>query len=1481
MDFIAITGFLSSIVTIEEGGRAWFPIIRKFLAKRKINLRNWDSDDALVQYMLDAFKSDEMSEYREHEFSAKEIEEIGEVFLKQERFRGISYEDGKEIKAYIADILNRYNEYTQSQMSPGERVILDKVDQEAGEIKELLKNPAHGAIFEKFAHVVDECKNIDIKNIESLIKDEYEIDRSGEVEYIKKSSGRFICILGHAGYGKSVLAKKLVENEDYVLYTRADRLIRFNDIDEIWGCDLRNVIQEPDIAELYLFIDALEYIADCDDQSGMHILERLYYFAEQHAKVYILTTCRTVDKNAFIKLFSNYGVKGYVLSGLSTDEISKLNEKYSIISKLSEKKEYRRLLESPFYINLIVSNISDIQGDINEYEIRERVWQEVICMKKSAGGYGISSKDIRDCVINIALKRAQEYVLGVLCDEFNENVIKALVSEGVLEEKNGRVRLKYDIYEDICFEHIIDGYYADSKGNKEVFFHRLETIGRSVYRRFQIWISNKLLIEQIKDKLLHDLAFDDGAPKKWRNQTYIGITKSDYSSVFFKSYFDDLIYKHRFAEFVRIINLYSFDISTELFGEIFNDVKVTPNGVARGSVIKLLDDNAVGVSELSPESILKLCIDYSLQMDDDADARRSAVGLIEGYIDRVENPIPLYHIRYRLADVDGEWNRTILYNLKSDLYNEDRTKRRSAEKTIDDILRRPEDKQVRLFSKEICDLADAYWRLPEREGDDRFSFVLGFSSGIEGVETYGLSRNADYHSHNTKWFDYSFLLKVLSVDFETGFSWCIDFINYAIDKYAASSDNDLFEVHIYYHEDGIERTYFGSHRLWLAGVDEQTIPTIIGDILYTLKTFLISDFTREINAGNKEYERIYYVRDRIYKESHNVGLLQIIEEIGLHFSIELKGYAIDLCSSLELLFLDDRRQALYDNSPLRDLLKNQVLQAVNMPFLNQKRYNLDKKCGMGLQEYAIRTQFYYDDLKQQCYDICDYLYKYASQQNYSDDDLKLSLLHIEKMDLRKYDVIDRGDGAFEIHGKHDEETFSFGERGNDSTSDRDTEQTQKEIDKVKKSINDLQEEYNTAKKTLEMLKDKGLSVAQRDELCRNWADGLNRLFSNGTFPSDNKDVDVLFNQLDEDIFDDTKELIASFIIRCLGYNDNNGIITNIAYSVQKFLEKNQNWALKVFYAQLYIAEKGGADIEQSARKYIVGDDAYDFDDVDIASFDLPLLCDVSICGLSIENEQYANVMDYILSSYEKLADRESKYRRYDYSLQVKVATGFRRELINSNKAVDLLIYKLVYFDSKGMNDDIQALFQDIFFHMSAIYFDGQTDRLVRLKIEERLGYIGEKITTIGNHQAEDILYKALILHMPRYSGDWSGANIKAEYSYEDKMFLGKQFSQYGKYDPASMLRTIYNFHIEKLVPEILPSINTALSDVSEEDMKMVAVDSDATFVLERIICYAFLNCSKEIKWRVEYADAFEDILELMVKWENPKAAVILDEFRLH
>ena len=513
-----------------------------------------------------------------------------------------------------------------------------------------------------------ELSNSGLKNIEGLINGEYEIDRNEFLEKITKDNERYISIQGGAGSGKSVLCKKYVENEKLVLYARAERFLEESHIDDIWGCCIQDVLECINGKKLIFFIDALEFIADCAE-TKFELLQYLYDMAAEYQNVYIVTSCRTSDKNAFIKLETNFSIKIYEVGDITEDELALLMKQYPIIHKMYKTNSYVDLLKSPFYINLIVSNSMDIDNIGDENSLREYIWKNIICLEEKSRMYGILSNKVIETVEKIVFERARKFMLGIHKDDIDRDMMHALLSEGVIAQQGDYIRLKYDIFEDICFEHYFDKAFDLCKGKYKTFYDEIENLGRCVYRRYQIWISNKMFIQVNRDKFLYSLTFSDEIPQSWKRQTEIGIVKSRFCDNYFEEQGSEILEQGMLFDFVKNINLFAFEGELLHIRQESPQMKLSPIGNGRPCIIRLLKNEEIYKKNIiERDDIVKLCLDYAKQEDKVAVIASDACAMMEYYVEYslqeseqenyykiIDEISSCLESLYRMADNSEEW----------------------------------------------------------------------------------------------------------------------------------------------------------------------------------------------------------------------------------------------------------------------------------------------------------------------------------------------------------------------------------------------------------------------------------------------------------------------------------------------------------------------------------------------------------------------------------------------------------------------------------------------------------------------------------------------------------------------------------------------------------------------------------------------------------------------------------------------------------
>lgn len=1405
-----------------------------------------------------------------------------------------------------------------------------------------------------------ELSNSGLKNIEGLINGEYEIDRNEFLEKITKDNERYISIQGGAGSGKSVLCKKYVENEKLVLYARAERFLEESHIDDIWGCCIQDVLECINGKKLIFFIDALEFIADCAE-TKFELLQYLYDMAAEYQNVYIVTSCRTSDKNAFIKLETNFSIKIYEVGDITEDQLALLMKQYPIIHKMYKTNSYVDLLKSPFYINLIVSNSMDIDNIGDENSLREYIWKNIICLEEKSRMYGILSNKVIETVEKIVFERARKFMLGIHKDDIDRDIMHALLSEGVIAQQGDYIRLKYDIFEDICFEHYFDKAFDLCKGKYKTFYDEIENLGRCVYRRYQIWISNKMFIQVNRDKFLYSLTFSDEIPQSWKRQTEIGIVKSRFCDNYFEEQGSEILEQGMLFDFVKNINLFAFEGELLHIRQESPQMKLSPIGNGRPCIIRLLKNEEIYKKNIiGRDDIVKLCLDYAKQEDKVAVIASDACAMMEYYVEYslqeseqenyykiIDEISSCLEALYRMADNSEEWLKKFFNTLINNYINGNRKSMRKSEDIMEWTLKNAYPALVAGLASELCSIADILW-LRGKVDAEKFDFYRAdrLSKGFE----YGLSEKAEHYNYLYRTvYENAFLWNLFRLNFKVGFHWAIQFINRVILEYATNNPEYVIKIKVKISESNAIKEYWGNGNMWLAGIRDHNVPTLIGDVIFCLKEAIISSL--EICKKDHEFTVAFanYVKETIYSKSNNIVLLTIIESIGMYFENELPGYALDLATSIELVHWDTTRYMLYKKNPTKELLERQILKTMGIPELKD-RYELDKKCDLSIQEYVSHTQIYFDSMVQdKCYGILDYLYSIIK----NDAENAQDYLQIQKMDMRGAKATKITDNIIMLEPQISGEAEKIVLR-------------QEEFNKPKQRLNaaikkcndnmvsgqiDLPSTLDVIKVILELMKDTDMAFQyenllilliasainhqeleneKREKFCTIWINGIEKLFSNGNFLADIALMPVLLNQLENDVAIGIKNKIKKIVLDCLMYKGQHGVIDEMAKYVKRYLANHETLAQAVFNTIIKLSEDqmehqkynanylkvskkdkefifnpnmqpklSGIDRyikdddgncytsreEEIIDRYLLQEESLEIDVFDMSNYDISTICYVANCGLNFTNESFRMVIHEILlcviDIWKYTKRNYNAHEIFDVYQEHEIIELFQREMIqtqdDAKMAIDILFEEIDF--TKFTTDTIE-FYQDIFGNFLCEFFDSYVDSKRRNICKKKILYIEKKVNDIDEEYVRIQLYKSLMLSVTRYcTGDWS--KIKTNYSYVDKQFLNKQFTKYGKYHIKELLRTIYQMHMDELLPEILISIRNSFQNAKSEVNKFKKSIREQEAIVQLIILKSFITYSDKIKQDQELIEAYEDILEILINLNYEQAAVILDEFRIH
>lgn len=1080
-----------------------------------------------------------------------------------------------------------------------QKAIDDIVFQSA--LYELLKRDVEGlyAISEKLLSAFDHSISVGLHNIDTQINHEYEIDRSDLLRKIKNEHGQFNFICGEAGSGKSVICKKLLSDERKVLFVRADVLLKITSIDEIWNLSISNAFRFLKDQKTVVYVDALEYIANSGD-SSKDILQALIYEISKYSNVLFFASCRSCDVGAFLKLIGLYSIKQFSVAVISDKELKLISKKYKIIKDMSVSGKYEELLHSPFYINEIVSRGISLSeaSDVNNF--RNYIWKHCICLVDKAIEMKIPTNEVVNTINHIVIERSKRFSAGVSEEEIDAAILKLLRTNNVVTDRDNLIRLKYDIYEDICFEKLFDKEFAQCNGDYNAFFNSIERIGDGSYRRYQIWISNKLLAKENRDKFLHKLLFGKELSQKWHRNTIIGIVKSPFCMGFFDDYRNDIIEKGMVSEIVELTNCFGF----EMRGFSYNEteslcwLQLSACGYGRSALLKLIFENELYANDsLDSESIIKLCYDYALWAPIHNQSDEYVCSMICNYLDeclikclnkdehRITNKIQsLLVIIYAIPNNAKEWIVSFWEKMKTDYQSEDLSRARIAKDILSWTLENITVDLEKLLHKELFDIAETIWFINSALDKKQFEFYgYGLSDDhLWGIKGVGDDFRSSHHDKNKD----VFFRGIFNWNFRSAFEWSLTIVNRVASEYHHNCPENVSTITLFRPETKTEISYIGSAEMWLAGRAESRIPVLIGDLIYWLKESIIQYLNYCKSDVALFRELTDYIKSQIIENSNNIIPFTIIETIGFEYSDIIPGYANLLASNLELISWDISWNVHNMTSPAKNILMEQLKMAFGLPDL-EGRYPNEKLEFLNIQDYMARSQFSSEGMvRQQCFDVLDYLYTKIDTEDAH------ALLQVQKMDMRnaKYHIEDSfitvepmlSEGPQKIVDDNDSNKYEQEIVSNltnilkDGTNEN-LESILENIDYVKSLMTteaDLVKYENYYVMLLCLaLKCQELSQSQRSLLVLDWTERLEGFITRkSSYIADLKLSFVLFNQADNSLDKDAKRKLKKLLLQCLILSPSDGQISCLNDHATSFLLTNTHLSRCFFNTIIKLAE---------------------------------------------------------------------------------------------------------------------------------------------------------------------------------------------------------------------------------------------------------------------------------------------------------------------
>ena len=228
-----------------------------------------------------------------------------------------------------------------------------------------------------------------------------------------------------------------------------------------------------------------------------------------------------------------------------------------------------------------------------------------------------------------------------------------------------------------------------------------------------------------------------------------------------------------------------------------------------------------------------------------------------------------------------------------------------------------------------------------------------------------------------------------------------------------------------------------------------------------------------------------------------------------------------------------------------------------------------------------------------------------------------------------------------------------------------------------------------------------------------------------------------------------------------------------------------------------------------------------------------------------------------------------------------MADLLKTELLNPERTDIVLELLFSEVDYSCFVSETYEFFEKVLTSYLPRYFDAYNDAAVRREDKKIVEKIDAHIHKIANENARIQFYRVLFLPSPKfYFADWN--TYKTTYSFPEKQFICSFWENYGQQHLNELLTAIYELHIDELLPEALPALNTSFQRAKEASAGLVkkTIYQNNTIINE-IITTAFIKYDDQIKQSEPLSTAFESLLELLIEYNVEIAAVILDEYRIH
>lgn len=752
---------------------------------------------------------------------------------------------------------------------------------------------------------------------------------ANELAEAASSSSQIVLIVGAAGSGKSVLAKRHVrsKSEQHFTFVFAAEEFRAAHIDKVLSdaqiginwISLRSLLSMQ--SEKTFLLEGLERLLESDDRGA---LADLLNSIADDPTLRLVITCRdyhaeTVERSMLRP--SGVAYKRVVVPDLTDDELSEAARILPVLETPLASASLRRLLRNPF----MLAHAAELSWPIDqplpvtERALRERLWSEVVCRE-------LHQRDAlptrrASALTKIALDRARSLRPFVEQSDGDVTAIQALASDNLIvfdSPQRQRVAPAHDVFEDWALIEWLSSEFAKAEKDACTFARARESYP-ALRRAYRKWLYE--LIESDSSaaaEYLASVTLDSTIPDYLRDDTLIAIFQSSVA-VDFLSKFGTTLMEHEARLLCRAIHLVRVACKT------VSPLAPKDAGIARqwhipsGTAWPNLLDFVAGRWDVVPRSVYPLILGFledwangvSWQIPYPAGAE--SVGILLG------NLLP--HAKDGWRD-ESEKQRVlslitrvpkVVKPLFTDLANRAQASTRRREDPDSELfaetLLKPFQAMpaCRDFPNEVIGLCLSMWKAKHTPDSD------DFYSGLREVDSvFGLSENLRHSFFPASALQGPFKFLLLFHP-GLGIPFIVSLMNDAAEHYGQGRARLQFveepELVTMMFPDGAARQVWANARLWNAYRGRSVMPDLLESALMALEAWALETVER---PGAEGFVQKWL--DWILQNTNNASLISVVASVCMAHPSKIGETSLALLGCRDFFDLDRQRMIVESSS---------------------------------------------------------------------------------------------------------------------------------------------------------------------------------------------------------------------------------------------------------------------------------------------------------------------------------------------------------------------------------------------------------------------------------------------------------------------------------------------------------------------------------------------------------------------------------------